>query len=85
MKTKKEIEKELEIRKERIKQIWTFGSIGEVNYERGYIDRLRWVLENFKVLKANDCKIIWKHVLDSPKDLDFDRGCKEAIRWVLDP
>ena len=53
MKTKKEIENEMEVRMERIKQIWTFGDKGEVDYERGYIDCLQWILENFKELKVS--------------------------------
>ena len=45
MKTKKEIEKELEIRKERIRWTGIFKSQREFDYERGYIDALKWVLE----------------------------------------
>jgi hypothetical protein len=44
MKTKKEIEGELEVRNERIWLTWVFKKPMEFDYERGYIDALKWVL-----------------------------------------
>jgi len=84
MKTKKEIEKELEVRKERIKQIRTFGSESEVSYERGYINCLSWILENFKNLEVSNDGIVWKLTTESPNDVNYDEGCKKAIKWALD-
>lgn len=45
MKTKKEIEKELEERNARLPWTWVLGYPEEFDYERGYIDALKWVLK----------------------------------------
>ena len=85
MKTKKEIENEIEVRMERIKQIWTFGDKSEFDYERGYIDCLRLILENFKELKVSHDPIFWRRTFGCSNGVDFDEGCKEATRWALEP
>lgn len=84
MTTKKEIENEIEVRMERIKLIWTFGDKSEFDYERGYIDCLRWILENFKELKVNHDPIFWRRTFGCSNGVDFDEGCKEATRWALE-
>ena len=77
-----EIEKELEVREKRIRQIRTFGTKSEVNYERGYIACLKWVLGNFKQLKASKDVIVWKLSTETPNDVNYDEGCKKAMKWA---
>jgi len=44
MKTKKEVKNELEDRSARLPWTWVFGFPKDFDYEKGFIDALKWVL-----------------------------------------
>lgn len=85
MKTRKQIEEELETLNERIKQTRIFRSEDEIDYEEGYINCLEWVLKNLEELKIDRSKFAWKRISDSPHSMKWDRGCRDAFEWAMNP
>ncbi len=87
MKTRNEIQRELEDRKQRIKMISTFGDGKEVDYERGYVHCLEWTLRNYNQLSRTTragarADILYEQLLQSSGNLDQDEGVKAAWSWI---
>ena len=80
MKTRSEIERELEMRIERIKMVHTFGNDNEVDYERGYIHFLEWVLKNFN--RLNQKAFVLKQLFQPLSSANQQEGFRAAWRWL---